>query len=133
MEPARNARDMDWLALALVTAAIGVAAGLGGMGLGLLLRFVQHVAYGYSLDALVSPESFLQGVSASSPARRFLALSACGAVAVSGWWALHRFGSPLVPISQAVREDGPRMPSLSTIAHDLLQIVTVALGSPLGR
>ncbi|MBV8053561.1 MAG: chloride channel protein, partial [Acidobacteriaceae bacterium] len=40
---------------------------------------------------------------------------------------------PLVSISQAVRENGPRMPFLSTFVHDLLQIVTVALGSPLGR
>jgi hypothetical protein len=32
------------------------------MLLALLLHLIQHVAYGYSLDAVVSPESFLQGV-----------------------------------------------------------------------
>ncbi len=31
------------------------------MLLALLLHFVQHIAYGYSLGAVISPESFLQG------------------------------------------------------------------------
>ena len=50
-----------------------------------------------------------------------------------GWWALYRFGRPLVSIRQAVKSDDPRMPLVSTTVHALLQIVTVALGSPLGR
>jgi H+/Cl- antiporter ClcA len=103
------------------------------MSLRLLLRLVQHVAYYYSLHTLVGGESFLQGVTAASPLRRFLVLCVCGAVAGIGWWALFRLGKPLVSISQAVRETGPRMPFLSTVIHVLLQIVTVALGSPLGR
>jgi H+/Cl- antiporter ClcA len=62
-----------------------------------------------------------------------LVLCVCGVVAGVGWSTLYRFGSPLVSISKAVEKNGPKMPFLSTIAHDLLQIVTVALGSPLGR
>jgi H+/Cl- antiporter ClcA len=116
-----------------MTVTLGVAAGLGAMGLGLLLHFVQHMAYGYSLHAIISRESFLQGVAASSPARRLVALCACGSIAGIGWWALYRFGTPLVSIRKATEEKGPRMPPLSTIAHALLQIVTVGLGSPLGR
>jgi H+/Cl- antiporter ClcA len=133
VRPAENVREVHWPTLLIVTVTLGVAAGLGGMGLGLLLRLVQHLAYGYSRDALISPETFLQGVSAASPVRRVLVLSACGILAGVGWWALARFGRPLVSISQAVREDGPRMPAVSTLVHDLLQIVTVGLGSPLGR
>jgi H+/Cl- antiporter ClcA len=129
----RNPPETTWTTLAIVTVMVGVAAGLGGMTLGLLLRLVQHVAYGYSMHALIGRESFLQGVSASSPVRRFVVLSVCGVVAGAGWWAVYRFGSPLVSISKAVAAKGPRMPFLTTIAHDLLQIVTVGLGSPLGR
>src|SRR5262249_37822963 len=79
----------------VITIAIvltGVMAGVSGMLLGLLLHFVQHVAYGYSLDAVVSPESFLQGVTAAPPNRRVTALTICGAVAGIGWWAVYRFG-----------------------------------------
>ena len=64
--------------------------------------------------------------------RRFLVLSVCGAAAGIGWWAIRRFGSPLVSIDNAVNK-AERMPALTTALHDLLQVVTVGLGSPLGR
>ena len=134
--PAEEAdRPQSALVLAIVVVLTGITAGLSGTLLGLLLRFVQHLAYGYSLDAIVSPESFLQGVTAAPPLRRLAALTACGAVAGIGWWAVYRFGQPLVSIKTAVGRSvpGPRMPLLPTIAHALLQIVTVGLGSPLGR
>jgi len=128
-----NSAARRWLILATATVATGLAAGTGGMMLGLLLRFVQHLAYGYSLHAIVSHESFLEGVSASSPLRRFVVLCVCGAVAGTGWWALYRFGSPLVSIRKAVEDGNSRIPFFTTIGHDFLQIVTVGLGSPLGR
>jgi H+/Cl- antiporter ClcA len=131
--PASNSAAGHWLILATVTVATGLAAGLGGMVLGLLLHFVQHVAYGYSLHSIAGHESFLEGVSASSPVRRFVVLCVCGAVAGTSWWALYRFGSPLVSIRKAVEDRNSRMPFFTTIGHDLLQIVTVGLGSPLGR
>ena len=122
-------------AFAIAVVLTGVAAGFAGMLLGLLLHLVQHLAYGYSLDAVVSPESFLQGVTAAPPIRRVAALTLCGVVAGVGWWAVYRFGRPLVSVKAAVGGDvpGPRMPAVATTAHVLLQIVTVALGSPLGR
>ncbi|MCX4159662.1 MULTISPECIES: chloride channel protein [Paraburkholderia] len=120
-------------ALVAVTVLTGVGAGLGGMVLALLLHAIQHFAYGYSVEHVVSSESFLQGVTNTTPVRRLLALTACGLVAGLGWWALYRFGRPLVSIKQAVKSDDPRMPGASTTAHALLQIATVGLGSPLGR
>lgn len=133
--PSRADRQRSGPVLAIVMVLTGIAAGLSAMLLGLLLHVIQHLAYGYSLDAVVSPESFLQGVTAAPPIRRVAALTICGAVAGIGWWAVYRFGQPLVSIKAAVGKDvpGPRMPFLATIAHVLLQIVTVALGSPLGR
>jgi H+/Cl- antiporter ClcA len=119
--------------LAAVTLLTGLGAGLGGMLLALLLHGIQHLAYGYSVAHAISSESFLQGVTGATPERRLLVLTLCGLVAGLGWWALYRFGRPLVSIRQAVKSDDPRMPMLSTIVHALLQIVTVALGSPLGR
>jgi hypothetical protein len=105
----KGMRDTRWLTMALVTVTLGIAAGLGATGLGLLLHFVQHIAYGYSLHAIISRESFLHGVRASSPARRLVAQCACGSVAGIGWWTLYRFGTPLVSIRKATEEKGPRM------------------------
>ena len=103
------------------------------MGLALLLHFIQHVAYGYGPEPPLPSPSFLQGVTASSPARRVAALTACGLVAGLGWWALRRWGRPVVGIEKSVRASGSPLPAAETLVDALLQIVTVALGSPLGR
>ena len=138
-EPSARGFDAGWLraevTFATVVVLVGVTAGLGGMLLAMLLHIVQHLAYGYDLGHVANPESFLQGVIAASPFRRFVALTLCGVVAGVGWWAVHRFGRPLVSVKTAVGTEkaGPRLPALPTIAHALLQVVTVGLGSPLGR
>ncbi|MPV66684.1 chloride channel protein [Burkholderia sp. BE17] len=119
--------------VAVVTILTGVGAGLGGMLLALLLHAIQHVAYGYSIAHVIGTESFLTGVTDADPLRRLAVLIVCGIVAGGGWWALYRYGRPLVSIRRAVRAADPRMPFVSTTIHALLQIVTVALGSPLGR
>ncbi|UOK36409.1 chloride channel protein [Pseudomonas palleroniana] len=121
------------LTLALVVVLTGVGAGLGGMCLALLLHGIQHLAYGYSLDSLVSHQTFLWGVTAATPERRLHVLMVCGLVAGLGWWTLYRYGRPLVSVKQAVSASLPIMPAKTTLAHAVLQIITVALGSPLGR
>src|SRR5277367_159489 len=113
--------------VAAATVVTGVCAGLGGMSLALLLHAIQHLAYGYSLGWLIGPESFLAGVQAASPLRRVAVLELCGAVAGIGWWAVYRFGRPLVSIRNAVAGSDPRMPGIATVAHALLQIITVGL------
>jgi len=119
--------------LALVTLATGVASGLGGMCLAVLLHAIQHVAFGYDVLQLHGAKSFLQGVSAASPARRVVVLGVCGVVAGVGWWLVRSFCRPLVSIKSAVRSEDHKMPVFATTCHALLQIITVALGSPLGR
>lgn len=95
------------LMLALVVIFTGIGAGLGGMLLALLLHGIQHLAYGYSLDSLVSHETFLLGVTAAAPERRLLVLVVCGLVAGLGWWAVYRYGRSLVSIKQAVSAQAP--------------------------
>ena len=119
--------------LILVTIIVGVGSGLGGMFLALLLHYIQHIAYGYSPNLIISNESFLQGVSASSSSRRVIILTLCGVIAGFGWWAVYRYGKPLVSIATAVKSRSPQMPIITTTVHILLQIITIALGSPLGR
>nr|WP_239556630.1 chloride channel protein [Dyella flava] len=46
---------------------------------------------------------------------------------------MYRFARPLVNVPTALKSDDPRTPIFSTIANALLQIITVGLGSPLGR
>lgn len=123
----------EMLAMGAATLLTGLGAGLFGMALALLLHEIQHLAFGYSLNAVISEESFLQGVEAASPLHRLLAVGTGGLVAGLGWWAVYRFGAPLVSIKAAVAKPERAMPVGTTIGHALLQIVTIALGSPLGR
>ena len=118
--------------LAGVTLLTGLGAGVSGMLLAMLLHLLQHLAYGYSLAVIISPQSFLSGVTEAAPWRRVVALAACGLVAGLGWWAVYAYGRPLVSIRQAVKSQDIAMPG-ATVGHALLQIVTVGLGSPLGR
>ena len=111
----------------------GILAGLSGMVLALILHAIQHLAFGYSPGQIVSAESFLQGVTDSSWPRRLSAIVAGGAIAGFGWWLLGRYGQKRVSIASAVANPSVAMPAGTTTIHALLQIVTVALGSPLGR
>lgn len=120
------------LNLCLVTIAVGISSGFLGMILALLLHYIQHIAYGYSPLHIISNESFLEGVRASSPERRITILALCGLIAGFGWAAVYQLGKPLVSIAEALKTN-KTMPILSTTFHALLQIITIALGSPLGR
>lgn len=120
------------LTFVLATLLVGIVSGLAGMCMALLLHFIQHLAYGYS-HTFTHPETFLEGVRASSIPRRIVVLSTCGLIAGFGWWSVYRYGKPLVSIAEAVKAKKPSMPPLTTLVNALLQIITVALGSPLGR
>ena len=80
---------------------IGIIAGLVGFILTELMHTMQHLAYGYSSDDF---QSFLGGISAASPERRLGALLATGFVGGLGWFLIHRYGSPLISIDQAVKD-----------------------------
>lgn len=120
------------LVLFSVSILVGIGSGLLGMLLVLILHALQHMAYGYSMHLIISDSSFLEGVNASSPEHRVLNLFLCGIIAGLGWWLLYRFGKPLVSINDAIKSN-KKMPFTSTVINALLQIVTIALGSPLGR
>lgn len=128
--PRRSRYYISYFIAMLLT---GVIAGLVGLLLSLLLHIVQRLAFGYNLQQFFSNESFLDVVRSSDPLRRVIALAVCGLVVGIGWWALYRYGKKLVSISQAVKANPPKMPILTTWANDILQIVSVGLGSPLGR
>lgn len=116
-----------WFRFGAATLVVGVAAGVAGALVAVLLRTVQHAAFGYARG------SFLDGVEAASPTRRLVVVVSAGVVAGIGWWLLHRYGRPLVSIEQVLRKERPRFPPLTMLSHAALQVVTIGLGSPLGR
>ncbi|MCO6516934.1 MAG: chloride channel protein, partial [Snodgrassella sp.] len=108
----------------------GAIAGVAGMALIGLLHLIQQVVYGISrVDGI----TFRNIVEQTSATHRLLALSGCGVIAGTGWFLLHRYASKLVDIKQAISNNAPSIPLSTTMIHALLQILTVGMGSPLGR
>ncbi len=114
-------------------AATGLCAGCAGMALTWVLHAVQHLAFGYGFDSLTEAASFLQGVAMASPGRRLFALAMCGLVAGLGWFFLFRSKNAPIGITEASAMPPRPMPVPATLANALLQVVTVGMGSPLGR
>lgn len=110
-----------------VAVAAGVAAGLGGAVLVLVLHGVQHLAYGFRTD------TFLAGVEQASPLRRVLALSMGGAVVGTGWWWLGRLGAQRRTVVAAVADPAGGLPVRTTTADAVLQVAAVGVGASLGR
>lgn len=110
---------------------VGMVAGCVGIGLTHLLHAVQQLVFQGSLHSEHIP--FRQLVQAASPLHRFWALLACGAVVGIAWTCLHRYGAPLCDIKTTVKQPARAMPLKTTLCHALLQIITVGMGSPLGR
>lgn len=117
------------LLISLIT--VGIIAGCTGVALSHLLHGVQHFAYQYATDGQEIP--FLIGVSQSSGSRRFCIVLLCGFLATWGWYWLHRYWGKPIAISQALTQPEQGLPLFRTLYHGLLQIITVGLGSPLGR
>ncbi len=105
--------------------AVGVGAGLGGAALMELLRAVQHLAWSYESG------NSLDAVQRASAARRVLVLLGGGLVAGLGGLALAR--RPGGEVTEAIWLRAARLPFWASIQRAVLSIVTVGLGSSLGR
>lgn len=110
---------------------IGALAGLGGVALTFLLHHIQHWAFGYGANGVEM--SFREGVAQSSGTRRIGALFLAGVLVGVGWYLLQRYGAKLISVNKSLEKPQQGVPFFTTVSHALLQIITVALGSPLGR
>ena len=119
-------RSARWLLrLVVVTVLVGLGSGLSGLVVSLGLHALEEFAYGYSTG------TFLQGLTETDPWRRVWVLAIAGVIGAVGWWALRRWGKPVVSVEQAA--GGARMPAAATLANAALQIIVVGLGASIGR
>jgi CIC family chloride channel protein len=107
---------------------IGVATGLGGAALTLLLTFVEHTVWSYDSGRL------LDAVTRTGSARRLIVLLGAGVIAgVGGLLIKHGRGSGAGEISEALWLGEGRLTFWSSQARGVLSIVVVAMGASLGR
>ena len=113
------------------TFLIGIISGLAGVCLTFLMHHVQHWAFDYGENGVEM--SFREGVEQSSWDTRMLALTLCGILVGFGWYGINKYGAKLISIKKSLENPQQGVPFFTTISHSLLQIITVGLGSPLGR
>jgi CIC family chloride channel protein len=112
-----------------IVAALGVVTGLGASGLIELLHLASHLGYGYHRGA------FLYGVMQAPGWRRFAALGAAAVIAALGVLVLGRLSSHGggTDVSDGLWLRSARLDFFPSIGRAVLSIVTVGLGSSLGR
>ena len=116
----------------VVTAVVlaGVAAGLIGIAMAMLLEVFESLFYG------VSEGSLPQRVAAAPSWRRVLAPAAGGAVAGALWWWLRATGG-VTGVEDALRDPAGRTASrmgiLRPFADAVVQVLTVGSGNSVGR
>ena len=108
---------------------VGFIAGLVGAFYTHLLHGIQQFVYHYSA---ADHMSFGAAVARVSPLERLIPLVICGVVGGVGWFLIHRYGKGVVDIKAAVSGKMDMHP-ITTLLHATLQIITVGIGSPLGR
>ena len=109
---------------------LGIIAGFTGIILIVFMHTIQHYAFGYNGYGEVSFREIVEYV---SPWRRLFVLMLCGIIVGLGWKCIHCYGQRIISVETAVNKPNHSMPFITTICHSLLQILTIALGSPLGR
>jgi chloride channel protein, CIC family len=107
---------------------LGLVTGAIAAGFGELLRLVEHLAYGYTKGP------FLDGVAASVGWRHFVALMIAAGLVILGRVLLGLARGPgASEVSEALWLSEGRLPLVSSFVRGTLAIVTVGLGSSLGR
>jgi CIC family chloride channel protein len=116
-----------WRFWALVV-VLGTLTGLAASALMWILRLVEDLAYGFHAA------SFAAAVAASSDLRRVGAVLLAGVLVAVGAIVLKRRpGAGAIEVSEALWLRAGRLPILPSLARGVLSVVTVGLGSPLGR
>jgi CIC family chloride channel protein len=111
-----------------IVVLIGVATGLGGALLTLLLTFVEHASWSYDSGQL------LAAITRAGPGRRLTVLLFAGVIAGVGGLLIKRVrGSGAGEISEALWLGEGRLSFWSSQARGVLSIVIVAMGASLGR
>ncbi|MDO4610216.1 chloride channel protein [Corynebacterium sp.] len=118
-------KGTELVRLVVLTFVVGVATGLAAAALMAALHGIETVVYGHhegQMPLVVDGTTWQQ---------RFIGITVAGLIAGPAWWALRRWGRPVLPVEDGM--SGSRLPVVETTANVVLQMATVAAGASVGR
>lgn len=116
------------LRMAVGVVVVGVASGVVGILLTVLLHLVQFPLYGYHSG------TFLGAVERAAPWRRVAAMAIGGLVVGVGWWWHRRYvDGDALSVARTLRDGTARLPIGHTLIDAALQVTAVGAGASLGR
>src|SRR5262245_35644034 len=118
-------RFRQYLTFAVAILMTGVLSGIAGGATTVLVRFIEHVTYGYSEGPL------LLGVFQASIERRIAGPAIGCALAGAGWWLLRRRAT-VHDLTESIRHNRP-FDHKPMAVDALLQVLAVGYGASLGR
>jgi CIC family chloride channel protein len=114
-----------WLMVVLT----GVATGLFGALMMLLLYWVEHLAFGYH-----SGESLETAIKRTSDLRRFTSVVIAGILGGTAWYLLRRFtAGRKSDLDDVVWTEGERLSFRRSLGTSVISEVVIGLGASLGR
>jgi CIC family chloride channel protein len=113
-----------WVAVA----ATGLAGGLFGAGLMLLLFHVQYLAFGYHSG------TFEAGVTSASDVRRVVPLLIAGAVGGVAWYILRRYTEgEKTDLDEVVWQGDGRLSFRRSLGTSVISEIVIGMGASMGR
>ena len=120
----------------LLLVATGVAAGLFGDLMMLILRQVQHLGFGYDLGSLryLGGQSFQSAAEQASGTRRLAALAVAGVLGGGAWYLLRRYTpGERTDVEDEVWSGSGDLSFRRSLGSSVISEVVVGLGASLGR
>lgn len=111
--------------LCLAVVVVGVATGLASLALVLVLHTLEHLVWGHQAGP------FLDGVALPPGLRIVTVMTAVGLLAAAAWYAVRRWGRPLISVEDSVA--GRSMPAWETLVNTVVQVSAVGLGASVGK
>ncbi len=125
-----------WVAVVLT----GVATGLAGIAMMVVLTTVEHLAFGYHDDGLVQTLTrvggsldFQAAVQASSGTRRVVVLLLAGIIGGLAWYLLRRWTTGRSEVDGAIWDGDGRLAVKRSLGTSVISEIVIGMGASIGR
>lgn len=120
--------------------ATGIATGLAGIAMMVVLSIAEHLAFGYHDDGIVATLTRVGGsldfqvaVGASSGTRRVVVLGLAGLFGGLAWYLLRRWTTGRSEVDEAIWDGDGRLAVKRSLGTSVISEIVIGMGASIGR